>query len=634
MLSTLRLFKSVPIEMHSPAAINPNFMKRCMSHGFIIDPLVCWAYQGRQEELFAQVKSLYGRSGTELNQAFHTSFGKVRDASIQQLVFEQCLHYLTTYGAESLGVTSEVYVPAEALNVPEITTGFTFTYITGMTRDELHEALFVLLDSGIALADQTLKDVMEVVRYVGVTASNLETIRNKEAKILLYRELDMVPIDPTEFLRYAVYLATGSTLLIKNAKTIEAITCGFSNELSLLWSKYEQEVGLQRLAEIFYRYKPLFLAFRKTPSTKRIINRIRRKAPSYHRPFTDDYLNTVTSRLAQGDTIDRTELGTALQKANIFRKIRLAYALRYRMTDSTSILYRIRSGRSWATSREATYNLDTLPVYMLVLDSIISSLSSLDQKKVYIPAGLSYGVPATEKQFTGNVPSGSFVELIDDMVCGIHWFNQGEERYARTDLDLSLVNATEKFGWDSYYRDTTQGIYFSGDQTSAPKPHGASEWYRIERPKTDTNWLFNVNYYNHDSNVPVPIKVIVGKANAITNNHVVDPNNVVAMTNTTITDNQKVLGIISGTKGSLRFTFAETDLGAGRTMKQTEHANHAREYLMQFYTNGLNLNNMLVQAGAILVDTPEAADIDLSLERVDKTTFIKLLTEPLTLVKK
>src|SRR5690606_24902365 len=149
---------------------------------------------------------------------------------------------------------------------------------------------------------------------------------------------------PEEFLRYVVYKATGETLLIKSKSLIEKIKSNMNIEVSGLF----KQADLNRLAEIFYRYKPIFLALRHHMPIRSIINKIPRLAKENHRPAKEDYLNTVTSKIKNGVEIDTDELHAELERVNIFRKIRLAYALKFRTTDCNSALYRVRNGRSWA----------------------------------------------------------------------------------------------------------------------------------------------------------------------------------------------------------------------------------------------------------------------------------------------
>jgi hypothetical protein len=113
----------------------------------------------------------------------------------------------------------------------------------------------------------------------------------------LYDFLDIIPKNPVEFLRFSVYKCTGKTLLIKDKDTIAQIKSKSNTSSTTLFNKYSKQYGLKNLAEIFYRFKPLFLAFRTNLSMKRTINEIRRFAPENHKPMPEDFLNNVTSRI-------------------------------------------------------------------------------------------------------------------------------------------------------------------------------------------------------------------------------------------------------------------------------------------------------------------------------------------------
>ena len=179
----------------------------------------------------------------------------------------------------------------------------------------------------------------------------LERIKNKEVRTILYDCLNIVPQNPVEFLRVLVYRASGETLLIKNHNLIKKLKDN-PNHLGIisLLHKYKSEYGLEKLSEIFYRFKPLFLTLRTSKGAKQIINRVRRLAKNNHMPMPEDYLDTVTSKLKNSEGIDIKELKTELKKVNLFRKIRLAYALKYRTLETDSILYKIRNGKSYASN--------------------------------------------------------------------------------------------------------------------------------------------------------------------------------------------------------------------------------------------------------------------------------------------
>lgn len=630
MLSTIRLFKALPIQageynldIEKRKAIDEKTIKK----GFIFAPEVL-AQHSNHDHLIDLVNQAYGRSSEELNATFHKSFAKVRDASIEQLAYEQMIHYLTTYGAERLGVYSEesVYIPAEALDAPELSEGIRVVVIRGLTKEEIKVELMKLLTSGVALHENTLTDAIDVASFVKISVDEIEEIKNKEIKSALYDYFGVIPDRPIEFLRYVVYRATEKSLLIKNKALVEQIKARNNTDITRYFDIYEEEFGLQRLAEIFYRYKPLFLAFRTNTKLKKTINKIRRLAVANHKPMKADILNDVTGLLKKRTPIDPVEFSKALRDANTFRKIRLAYALKFRTTDADSILYRVRNGKSYAKEFKFDNKESADIIYHAILNSIIEDIRpNVEGKKIFIPAGLKYGLPATEKQFTGNLPTGTYVEIIEDMVAGVHWTNVPQHRI---DLDLSISNNLGKIGWDASYRDNSQDIQFSGDITDAPAPKGASELFHVGGTARGA-WSMNLNYYNYRDGVDVPFKIIVAQESRenISKNHTVDPNKIVALSNSIIDVKQKTLGIIVADEKSSKFYFAEAEFQKGISSRHTQAAEQARKYLLNYYTDSIVLNDILVLAGAELVDSPVDADIDLSPEAIDKTTILSLIQE-------
>lgn len=629
MQSTIRLFKALPVDEKQNPEMGERYAelaKKTLPKGFVFDPVVANSTPNT-DHLIDLVNQAYGRSSEELNATFHKSFAKVRDASMEQLVYEQIIHYLTTYGAENAGVFSHegVFIPGETLEAPALKDGLRIVVIRGLTKKKLKIKLMKLLTSGVALAEKTLADVLDVASFVGVDENDLAVIKNNEAKSALYDYLGIVPKSPIEFLRFVVFRSTDTTLLIKNKALTEKIKEQKNLDVARYFEQYEKEVGLQHLAEIFYRYKPIFLAFRTNTKMKKSINKIRRLAVVNHKPMQEDLLNTITARLKTNSKPDLHQFEMALLNANTFRKVRLAYALKFRTTEADSILYRVRNGKSFAKEFSFENKKGAEIIYGIILKSIINDMRpNVEGKKIFIPKGLKYALPATEKQFTGDIPTGSYVEVIEDMVAGIHWENV--ERH-RIDLDLSLSNNLGKIGWDGSYR-TQNAVFFSGDITDAPKPKGASELFHVGGTARGA-WLINLNYFSYNEGVDVPFKILVGQESKenIEKNHTIDPNKIVALSNTVIDVRQKVLGIIVADENSSKFYFAEAKFQKSISSRHTNAAEQARKYLLNYYTDSIVLNDVLAMAGAEIVEQPEDGALDLSTEAVDKTTILDLLTK-------
>lgn len=637
--ATLRLFRALPITTMKERKINKELLNETIKRGFIFSPDVVFNYSDLElEQLVKTVERFVGLTASKMNESFHKSWKKVKDAPIEQLIFEQIVHYITTYGFETLGIYDEnsVYIPHEKLEIPELKENVKLTLIKGYTKDELKEKVLKLLQSGIALKEETIKDVVEILKYTGITDKEVNEVKNKEVRIALYDLLGMFPENPIEFLRYTIYKLTGKTLLIKNKVTIESIKTSFVEDksaivISKLLTEYEKKYGLERLAEIFYRFKPLFLALKSNKVASSKINKIRKLAKKCHVPMHEDYLNSITAMIGRGDLISKKQLKLKLTEANTFRKIRLAYALKFRMKDDVdSIVYKIRNGKGWAADFNFEEKEKVRDIFDIVLESISNSIrKNIEGKKIYIPKDIVYTLPATEKQFTENIPIGSYVTIPKDMIVGVHWENvEGE----RIDLDLSMINESRKMGWDSSYRNYESTLLFSGDITAAPLPNGASELYYVQRQVKDINLLFVNNYTFHDywngSANEVPFKIFVGKGERkdINRNYMFDPNNLIMVINSKIGEKQKMLGMLVTTTKECRFYFVENYIGGSITSRKNTIIENSRKFLFNFYTNTLSLNDILLKAGAELLESKEECDIDLSPENLERDTIINLIT--------
>ncbi len=628
--STLRLFKALPIESKDKSSARI-VLNETVERGYVFSQEVLNNYKDLNK-LINLIGEEYGLTAEQLNSAFHKSWNKIKNASDEQLFIEQIVHYITTYGFESLGIYDEnsIYIPQEKLDIPELEEDIKLIIIKGYTKEELKEKVIKLLSTGIALKEQTMEDLITIINYVGFGTDEIEQIKNKEVKIQLYDRLGVIPEDPLEFLRYLVFKTTGETLLIKNDNLIEKIKeRGSDNQLI---EQYAEEYGLEKLATIFYRFKCIFLAFKPCNKVGPFlngphINKIRRLAKIYHKPMKEDFLNMITSIIKNGKQINDDYLIEELKRVNTFRKIRLAYALRYRTTDATSIMYRVRNGKSYSKEiieYTEEQKFEAQRVLYIVLKSIIKDVSkNVKCKKIFYPEIINYTLPATEKQFIGNFPNGSYVKTTDDMIVGINWFNVGN---FMVDLDLKMTSDGEMIGWDGNYKTKERGVMFSGDITSAGGKNGATELFKFSKQPTEP-YLMTVNYYNYNSDVPVDFKILVAKEKPtkFKENYMVNPNNVLASCKSKIDKREMVLGLILPTEDGSRFYFTETGLGNKISARGEDYITWAREYMVNQYNNSIELRDILEQAGAIFVDKVEDAEIDLSYENLEKDTILEML---------
>ena len=627
----LRLFKAVEIkdeQVHEQAEVSRYVNTETLKLGFVFSPEVHYNYgQSDMFEYAAMVIEELGVTPEQMNNAFHKSWDKIVNADFILILLEQAIHYATTYGFESIGTYSDetVFIPKEKIDIPDLEDGIRVQVIKGMTKYDIRVALMDLLDTGIALKEDTVNDCIALGHYIGLSNDEINSIKNKEVKTALFDKLGGVPKDPVEFLRYVVYRVTGKTLLIKNFALIEQIKQGDLVKALDPFKMYKDEYGLNKLAEIFNRFKPIFLAFKEREELKTVVNKISKLSKRYHKPMRSDYLNDVTAKIKNDIPLNYDRLESELSKVNNFRKIRLAYALNYRIGDVDSILYKVRNGKGYSTEFDFKQKKAARGALAVVLDSIVDGIRpNVEGKKVYLPDYVRYALPATEKQFTGNFPSGTSVTVDKDMVFGIHWTDVSRNRI---DLDLSLIDINGyKYGWDGGNFDNDRNIIFSGDMTSAPKPNGATELFHVAKESIGSNILI-VNYFNYREDIDVPFKIIVGqdKAADFKKNYMIDPNNVLMVAQSKMDVKQKVLGLLLSNENGCRFYFTEVNMGKGITSGASEHVMRTRKYMFDFYKDSIDIDELLLMAGVEFVDEVEDCDIDLSPENIKKDDIINLL---------
>jgi len=635
--SILRLFKAVEVPNKRNKKPLKAILQKTVPLGFIFSSRVFANYTKTElESLITSVKQEYSISGEEANNTFHKSWNKIRNTPIFALMIEQIVHYITTYGFETLGIYDEstVYVPYGKLDIPELKEDKAeLIVINGYTKQEIKDKLIKLLNSGIALKEGTVKDCVAVSRYVDISSADIAKIANREVKIALYDAFGDVPKDPVEFLRYVIYKLIDSTLLIKNKKTIALIKekCVSDKKIVNDFSQFFTLYGDASLATIFYRFKPIFLAMRDNSTLKPSINRIRRLATKHHIPMKLSYLDTITGMIKRGDCPKEARLKKELDKVNTFRKLRLAGALRYRLSSPVSNLIKIRSGVSHVEEMGDVGDLNVIKKTLnIVIDSIIEAIKpKIDGKTIYLPENISYGLPTTEKQFIGNVPCNTCISVKDKMIAGIHWFDVDSNRI---DLDLSMIKGNSKIGWNGCIRNTT--MMFSGDITSAPKPRGASELFYIDTNyinTEDNDYIVMLNYFNYDSDIPVPFKIIIGhRQDYKQGNYMIDPNNIITSVKTVIDTKQKVLGLLVIDSVSCnKFYFMETSMGSKIASSPNDpDVIQSLAYLKTYATTAITLNDLLALSGGIIVsdtDKKGSCDINLDINALEKDTIINLL---------
>ena len=436
--------------------------------------------------------SFYGYNNETFNRTLIESFAAVANMSRDKFYLIQILHYLTTYVTNF----TTPFVVGERTFTPEETKALKITIIRAESASRSLERINELFATTVAPKAQNIHYYRALAPLATIAP---EEVKSKELMIMMCAERGIKPSDPETLFRYLVYCATKETLIIKNKNLISIIKRAAHNNIELINSLTEDE--MKALASIFYRYKPLFLAF-KTPETASVINRIRRLAVKYHKPQS---ANTIKNFV----NLNSEEQATIIARATNRELIKLYNAL---AVPSGTRLFQIRNGKIWVREEEhSSVDLfDKIRAASAINIELRNRLKNYEGMTVYIPRGISYAVPYSEKQFSGAIPWGTAIGATDKenaFTIGVHWVNDPDESVC--DLDLHAHTPTRRFGWNSRYISEDGETIYSGDMTNAPAPKGAAESFYINNVNEPV--ILTLNAFNAKSNKQFQFFITEGK---------------------------------------------------------------------------------------------------------------------------
>lgn len=652
----MKLFKAYLVSKKSK---ENNIEKNALEKGICIDAKA-------PKKIITLACDIFGKDGYILNQTLHKSFNTVVNISDFELYIQQIMHYITTYGYENLGIykDSEIYIPNEKLEIEGLKEGIKLINIKEITKKELSQEVMNLCTSGVALSKDTLDSISAIIDYIDVTNEDIKRIKNKEAKIIFYDKLNIIPEKPEEFFRYLIYVLTEGTLVIKSKELYKKLKDSDKAKAINLLTKYDREYGLNRLAEIYNRYKPLFLSLKitknvinedknrikeyieKYPYNKKyfcdvlnrkitkkeiklnsIINKISHLSKKYHKPMPINELDSFVIWCMENENKKDFNkiLEEKIKKAGIWRAIKLINYLKYRKFNSSIKVYKIRNGKTWVHIKEnkLKYNVDNV---IDILDKIIVNKmkTNVKGKKIYLDNRFDFALPQSEKQFVNNIPFGSTLTLDkDNIIFGIHWFNLENNR---VDLDLKAISEEYIIGWNTCYKLDSK-IIFSGDMTSAPLPNGASEYIYIDKDIGKTAISMKINNYTcQTGDVDYDIIVAKGKKEKIQKDAIIDPNDIILK----IPKNKMLYGMIEHTIGNIiiddkiKLIFTDLTTSSNIVSKENSIEKWLREYIEKEAKSKCRLKEYLEKAGAVLVHQEELAEINLSIENINRNTILDM----------
>lgn len=495
--SMLALFKAVPgdtMDDNMPDIAMAS-LEDCILHGFIFINQHGKVLSFVTMPLFVLADEAYGIDKEINNQTFWKSFERVRDMDPREYVTAQILHYFSTYGMETLGLKACPAVPVQDLDIPDTMLPYKrLTVLRLVSGSDMAQMINNYALHTVSPSKTRIEQFKPLMEYLTVRTDDIKSF---ELQVIQHDNKGTVPANPQTFLRYLVYKITGQTLIIKNRAMRKAIENAVMDHTKVMLPyQYLSRADLTSLASIFFRYKPIFLSFKKFPDCAPIVNRIRRLADTYHTPLSDVSVQNFSTLVLANRWRD---VETVMNKASNRELVKLYNFLCLRSTNRKDVpgIYNVRNGRTFVRSNVPSRNVEE--AYMLtqgvrmVRCELLNRLSAVRGKMFYMPDYIDYAVPVTEKQFIGNIPWGSQLLTFnanEAFTTGVSWFDQ---KNTRVDIDLHLNSATTHFGWNSRYTDGRDIIY-TGDMTAAPLPLGAAEAYYF-KPGND-KFILSVNLYS------------------------------------------------------------------------------------------------------------------------------------------
>lgn len=562
--------------------------KIAIKSGYLIHPDACCS----------EILDFLKEKKVDYNSTFYKSWNSIIQKSRFELFIDQLLHYASTYGT---GFEGEQYIPEESFGIPAFSE---FKVINIISEAEVIERSVEMLSSGIALKQETIEGILTIFNYFDYEIDP-KIVKNREAKMFICKATNIMPEDPVEMVRFLVYSAIGKSLLIKDKQSLEAI----KNSHGVLedFNKYVKKFGIEKLSSVFYRFKPIFLAF-KNWETRTTINKLRKLANKFHVPMKKGYFENLLSDKSFLDQLTPKKL----EQISNFKKILLLQTINKRIKELSVNAYVIRNQKLWikeGTVKTKISRDDLANCFFMIYDSLVESLKG-KACKISLPKGINLTLPTSEKSFIGNYPLGTNFDLSDtNAIIGINW--KGED--AR-DIDFSVIDIVgNKIGWNSDYYNSEKSIVYSGDMTSA-NPEATELIYA--KAGFSSPRIVKANVFSDESDAKLKLFFATEQISRMEKNYMVDPNNIIFTVDIEMDSREKTFGILSNNK----FTLCNLRTGRG-AVSGNSITNLYTQYSLDTIDCYLSLRDVLCNAGFEITD--ENPDIDLNI--ISKDSLISLL---------
>lgn len=656
-------FKAILIGDDKKHSSETNFdnLQKALQHGVLINP-ECFIGQDEHnlKKLVDYIIGEYSVNANKLNSTFYKRFSDVESRSELQLRTEQLLHYISTYGNGYEGTNGQIYEP-EFLRDIDLDVKHQLTYIDVITKEQLAEKVKNILTSGIALSELTQAHLLMMIEDLKLKIDYVDQISNREFMCRLCKKLGLLPQDFDEFTRYMVYLATGSTLLIKSKATYNQLAMDGVDtvELQQAFNQYVNTFGIEQVAKNITRYRKLYLLIRKNLINKKDLNKALKLSKKLYVPRKQSPLEHVLD-----SSLSMNEIESAIERAPIYKLVKVYNYVDRSMENGQARYFKIRNGKSFLKinrdnkSTGFIESMTTIEIKRRVIAELKKRLGSWENKAFIMPKSVDYAVPTSAKDFVGSLPYMSKYHIKGKRLSfGVAWEQQA-------DLDLHATTLNGGYvGWDGNFTD--DGITFSGDMTQLNGYGYAAEFLSLNPEELKVPLIVSVEQFRNLDGLtkfdvfatgsPVKTNVKQGVATQIDSDSVLFHDEV-------SNDNlSKTLGVVIPTDdGGCDVVYTAVNYGNVRvpgvsdTTKELisvlkNQASHtlmlselikllggrivsSRENFKEVLVNGKRIMTQVVNDSNgkhyVAVDYKAPEYVDLQPDKVTASTFIDLLKEP------
>ena len=289
--SLIKFFGTALVENNNVAFNTVNNF--AMQRGYIVHPDVC------NDSVMSFLKEIT----VNPNATFYKTWADITSKTRIELLFDQLLHYATTYGTNFAFGNGYVPNDSDYSDVPEFKN---FKVILPITVEELTTKCLGVLQIGIALKQETMTVLADCVcDNMDKDSIDVDSISNREALVYICGKMNIYPKNPMNLFRYIIYCTTDQTMIINNDEMFDMIAKSSKPfDLTIL-----DDETLKGLSSIFLRYKELFCAFkhngigyiicnsiRKKLNVKTnsyVVNKLRKLAVKYHKPMVVGFWQNV-----------------------------------------------------------------------------------------------------------------------------------------------------------------------------------------------------------------------------------------------------------------------------------------------------------------------------------------------------